>query len=368
MRHAPAERIAANRSRDGRNVARGESHAPGTALFPIVYNGLVVQKTTRCNAKCAMCYQFAGPRGSDLLGAAELTVEEIARLVVEAAELDILAPRFHLSGGEAFLDIEGCIELTSVARAAGFLDIMVTTNGYWAREEEKGRKICRRLREAGLTRLEISWDVWHTPFIRSTAVANCIRAGRDAGIEVLLRVLSSKSHSYQEALDLLPREALEQVDTIMCGPVLATGRAAEAIAADEFLASGDLDENCHRFLNLTITPTGDVSPCCAGLDHTEAQLCGNVRERSLASIVAGMNASPLLRTLVFGGVSRLRPILEDRGITLDAEYQNICHMCWSIFSDPASVQVLKSHFAGVQRHYAATQLAHAMWSLHAGKE
>ena len=342
-----------------------ESSSFGAAFIPIFYNGLVVEKTTRCNAKCAMCYQSAGPKGSDLLGIAELTAEEIARLVVEAAEIDVISPRFHLSGGEAFLDIEGCIELFAVARAAGFLDIMTTTNAYWARTEERARNICLRLREAGLTRMEISWDVWHLPFIQPAVIGNCIRACRSANIEVLLRILSSKSHSYQEALDFIPDEDIELVNSVMCGPVLPTGRAAEAIDPDEFHGSGDLDDNCHSFLSLTIGPTGEVSPCCAGLDHTEARLCGNVRERSLASIVSGMNASPLVRTLVFGGVSRLRPILEDRGFSLESDYRSICHMCWSVFSNPDHVQALKSHFAELQGRLVGAHAAYATWNLNA---
>ena len=331
---------------------------------PIFYNGLTVESTTRCNAKCGTCYQYAGPRGSDLLGRAELTPEEIARTVVEASQLADIVPRFHLSGGEAFLAVDRCVELLEVARVAGFFDIMTTTNAYFARTPEQAGKICRRLREAGLTRLEISWDYWHLPFIRPATIGNCIRAGHDCGMEVMLHVLTTKSHSTQEALDLLPRDCVERVNVVMCGPVMPIGRAAEAIDPDEIHGRAGLDGNCHSFLNLTVNPFGEVSPCCAGLDHTDARLCGNVRERPLASIVGAMSASPLLLTLVFGGVARLRPILEQRGLPLDADYRNICHMCWSIFSDPARVEAVKSHFveyqAEARRHFAATDLAYSM--------
>ena len=66
--------------------------APG-ASPPIFYNGLTVESTTRCNAKCATCYQYAGPKGSDLLGRGELTPEEIARTVVEASQLADIVPQ-----------------------------------------------------------------------------------------------------------------------------------------------------------------------------------------------------------------------------------------------------------------------------------
>ena len=169
----------------GAEAAQGRAGASaGTldaAAIPIFYGGFVVQTTTRCNAKCAMCYQSAGPRGSDLMGKAQLTFEEIARLIVEASGIDTIASRFHLSGGESFLDVDGCVELFRVARAAGFLDVMTTTNAYWAQAEERARDICLRLKEAGLTRMEISWDFWHLPWIRPLAVANCIRGLPEPG-------------------------------------------------------------------------------------------------------------------------------------------------------------------------------------------
>ena len=34
---------------------------PDRFLLPMMFNGLVVESTTRCNAKCGMCYQGAGP-------------------------------------------------------------------------------------------------------------------------------------------------------------------------------------------------------------------------------------------------------------------------------------------------------------------
>ena len=353
-----AERTVGNGPRpEGQGASNG-------GLMPIFYNSLAVTTTTRCNAKCATCYQYAGPKGSDLLGRGELSVEEIARTIVEASELEVVRPRFHLGGGESFLAIENCFEPLEVARIAGFLDIHTTTNGYWARKPDQGEIICRRLRQAGLTRLEISWDYWHLPYIEPATIANCIRAGHEAGLTVMLHVLSTKSHSYEEALDLLPPDCLGLVDVVMAGPVGPIGRASEAFDPEDIHGSSSLDANCHAALVLMIDAMGEVAPCCSGLDHTGSRLSGNVRERPLASIVADMNASPLMRTLVFGGVAQLRPILEQRGLALESDYHSICHMCWSIFSDPERTEAVKAHFAELQAggagRMAGAELALAM--------
>lgn len=316
--------------------------------MPIFYAGLVVENTTRCNAKCAMCYQSAGPKGSDGWGSQSLTTAEIKRLIVEASEIETLYPRFHLSGGEAFIDIDGCIELFTEARRAGFLDITTTTNAYWARKPARAREVCDRLRAAGVTSMEISWDYWHQPYVPGEAVSNCLEACDEFEIETNLRILCTKSHSYTEALSFLRPDALARASRISGGPVFATGRAAKTIPAEDFHRQNNIEGNCHSVLNLTVNARGNVYPCCAGLDQTD-YVFGNVREDSLVTIAERLNRSPVIRTVVFAGIASLVPLLERAGIDVGREYNGICHMCWSIFSNPDCIRALDAEIEAATR-------------------
>ena len=316
---------------------------------PLFFSGLVVENTTRCNAKCAMCYQSVGPKGSDTWGKAGLSVEDIAPVILEAAQLEVVYPRFHLSGGESFLNLQNCYDLFEIAKVSGFLEITTTTNAYWARKRDKAQAVATRLRSVGVTNIEISWDYWHLPFIPAEAITNCLDACREADIETNLRVLSTRSHSYHEALALLNPKSLHNASRITCGPVFATGRAAKEIKETEFHGHEDLTGSCHTFLNLTVNALGNVFPCCAGFDQTDNYLFGNVRDQSIIDIVESMNSSPLLRTLVIGGVKELASILNSGGISLDGNYQSICHMCWSIFSSPERVAQIEGYFDALQK-------------------
>lgn len=307
--------------------------------MPIFYAGLVVENTTRCNARCAMCYQSAGPKGSDTWGAQALTTAEIKRVIAEASRIETLHPRFHLSGGEAFIDIDGCIGIFTAARESGFLDITTTTNAYWANKPDRARAVCRRLRDAGVTSMEISWDYWHRPYVSGEAVSNCLEACEEYEIETNLRILCTKSHSYSEALSFLRPEAVARASRVSGGPVFATGRAAKMIPAEDFHRQNSIEGNCHSVLNLTVNARGNVYPCCAGLDQTD-YVFGNVREDSLTAIAERLNRSPVVRTVVFSGIAALVPLLERAGIDVGREYNGICHMCWSIFSNPDCVQAL----------------------------
>ena len=311
------------------------------ADMPLFFSGLVVENTTRCNARCAMCYQSAGPKGADTWGKAALETKEIKQLLRDAIRLETLYPRFHLSGGEAFLDIDACLELFEEARAVGFLDITTTTNAFWARTPARAREVVSRLRRAGVTSMEISWDYWHTPYVTGDAVSNCLVACAEEEIETNLRLLATRSHSYTEALDRLRPDAVACAGRITGGPVFATGRAARELDPDDFYRQTELDGNCHTVLNLTVNALGNVFPCCAGLDQTDNYVFGNIRERSIDDIVDRLERSALVRTIVFHGVASLLPLLERQGIDMGREYNGICHLCWSIFSRPECVQAIE---------------------------
>ena len=309
--------------------------------MPMSFNALVIEYTSRCNAKCAMCYQAAGPQGSDLIGKATLDVQTAERVIREAIEIETVAPRCHITGGEGFLNAGTLLHLVGVARDVGFADVTTTTNGFWARDLAHGVAMAARARKAGMTSMEISWDYWHEPYISADAVSNSLEACCDAGIEANLRILSSRSHSYADALRGLRPDVLELVGRITCAPVMPTGRGATEVPPGDVYAQGTLDDSCHGMLNLTVNARGSVSPCCSGLDQIAEQLFGNVTERPLREIVEALDRSLLARVLVFRGVGALATMIEETGVRVDGRYTSICHQCWSMFSDTTMILALE---------------------------
>jgi hypothetical protein len=311
-------------------------------LLPLTFQTLVIESTSRCNAKCGMCYQGAGPRGSDYIGDAALTVDEIKRVLRSAVGMPSLNKRFHMAGGESFIKLDECVEIFAHAAHIGFVDISCTTNAYWAADIFKANRIAQRLRDAGVLRMEISWDWWHGPYISPQAINNCLVACAANDIATNLRVLTTRSHSADEALAQLAPSALAQVTVATSAPVYQVGRAM-AIADTDIYASRE-DATCHTALNLTVNARGVVSPCCAGFDQTGADLFGNVHDRDLAEIADAINRSLLIRLVVFEGVASLRPILAALGEDTKARYSSICGMCFEIFSDKAKVDKLTRFF------------------------
>jgi hypothetical protein len=326
--------------------AGGSSPLQERFLLPMMFQALVVESTTRCNAKCGMCYQGAGPKGSDYLGDAALDVDDIKRVIRSGRSIPSLASRFHMAGGEAFIKIDECVEIFSYASALGWREVSCTTNAYWAADIAKAHGLARRLRDAGLQRAEISWDYWHGPHIPAHAINNCLHAMEANDIQTHLRLLTSRSHSAEEALAMLSPAALAKASAITSAPVFQVGRAMELPAQDIY--TSDQNATCHAALNLTVNARGFVYPCCAGFDQTNSELFGNVRDRDIADIAAEINRSLLVRLVVFEGINSLRPILQRLGEELKDQYSSICGMCFEVFSDPQRVRKLTDFFQQIE--------------------
>jgi len=313
------------------------------SAFPVFYNGLVLITTTRCNAQCGMCYQSAGPKGSPLMGKARLDLPVLERAVREAAGIDAVAPRFHLAGGEAFMDMDACLRLIRCARDAGYELVSATTNAFWAKDIANARKVAEACVEAGLDLFEISWDHWHKPWIAPACIDNCITVCAEVGIETNLRLLTTRNHRIPEALGELDPAARAKASVITSGPVTGSGRGAALGDNELFVGASPIDGGCHSMLHLTINPTGEVMPCCAGIDQTGQRFFGNVKEESLFDIVDRMQHSALLRILVFDGVASFLPILEEAGLSPGKDFVGMCDLCWSVFADNDRTRAIEDH-------------------------
>ncbi len=330
-------------------------------IFPMRFNSLVIETTTRCNAKCAMCYQSSGPKGHDLLGIKELKTDILKKVIADSTKIPNLESRLHLAGGEAFLNEEQVFELLSHGRNVGFENITMTTNAFWGSSEERANRICERLSECGMTDLEISWDYWHLAYIEPERVNRVLKVCQEHSIDTTLRVLTSKNHSVGEALSLLGDGWL-YAEKVLPGKVFGSGRAESDLEVGElFNETVGKYQTCHSFLNLTVNATGEVYPCCAGLDQTNHIQLGNVYQEAINTIAKRMTNNLWLRQLVFDGVVSIESVVREknRKFVVDDE-KGMCTRCWKLFSDSPAVDTVKQHGRDVGERIIKEAFAHVL--------
>ena len=129
---------------------------------------LRISITNRCNVKCFYCHHD-GIVPQDY----EMTPQEIERIVTVAKELGI--EKIRLSGGEPLVR-EDIIDMVSRIAKVGFRDISLTTNGILL------DKYAEKLHEAGLTRVNVSFDTLNPDTYRFITKRNYMENAK-AGIQ-----------------------------------------------------------------------------------------------------------------------------------------------------------------------------------------
>jgi MoaA/NifB/PqqE/SkfB family radical SAM enzyme len=293
------------------------------------FSAFALMLTDKCNARCAHCYGDYGPKGNS-----RLPISEAIELIDQAAPIECIERNFVAAGGETFLFFDDLVCVVQYAANRGFKP-SITTNAFWGKPYERAWSWMKRLKEAGLVKLEISADSFHQKHIPIEAPRNVIRAAKECGLEtVMLRCQVTENTTLRDALQNLGIGDLANT-IVVSSPVVPMGRAEQEISADEvFLESAYPRGCCEDALTLTITVQGDVFPCCAGSELCPPLCLGNVTRESLATIVNRAHSNIMLRTLASVGPARLSALIEESNLNhlLLPAYTNACHLCYHIFS------------------------------------
>lgn len=338
------------------NIEQKNSHLLGSGSAynfyrmqsnPIHYLSLVIEITDKCNAKCDMCYQSAKISNSHVID-----VEVAKKCIREAAESPYVGPRFHAVGGEAFLYPNVLFPLFEEAKKTGFSEISATSNCFWAKTEASADAMCSRMKAAGVTLLELSWDFWHAQHNPPECINNCLKYCKKYGIYTNLRFLTSKNHNIEESIKKLDPFAVRHASQITSSNVMPSGRAVEGIPREEFYGKTDgISGICADMMVLTVNSYGEVFPCCVGFDVCHNCNFGNINDMSILDIIDNMNSDPMLRQLVFMGSESYYKILVDNGCEVpeESKFINLCDFCHFIFSDAQKVKILREHFERIQQ-------------------
>ncbi|MCE8021219.1 GTP 3',8-cyclase MoaA [Halomonas sp. MCCC 1A11036] len=197
-----------------------------------------ISVTDRCDFRCVYCMS---EEMTFLPRAQILTLEELG--MVARAFVEMGVEKIRLTGGEPLVrrGIDQLIEQTSAL--PGLRDLAMTTNGAGL------VKHARRLREAGLNRLNISLDTLDPQRFRQLTrtgdlgrVLDGLRAAREAGFErIKLNAVILKGRNDDEVLDLVEFARAEGVDLsfieeMPLGDVSDHSRAETFCSSDEVKA------------------------------------------------------------------------------------------------------------------------------------
>lgn len=299
--------------------------------YEFSFNALVIETTYLCNARCRHCYLNCGPDADP----ERMPVFKVKQLIDEASTLPNIKKHLHLGGGEATIYWDEVIEILEHAKMRGFTNSIVT-NGFWGRDYNQALSKVAELKRVGVFEIEFSVDAMHNEFVSPHAISNIIRAAKKADIRIVLRMCTTKVHTAADLLENISSD--DQKDIIIAiSKVVPVGRAKfEIPLTDIWVDPGIPIGACYQVLNLTVTPSGDVFPCCVGGESCRSLKLGNCYEQSLKDIMKSLRGNFLIRTLIHTGPAYYAALIQQEGLgnKLLSNYSNYCHLCNHIFTDP----------------------------------
>ena len=291
--------------------------------------------TYRCPSRCACCYVFSGPDVHG--GATEMSVESALSHWRAVRNLAGDRGRVHITGGEPFSDYERLRQILQAACKQRLVGLeKIETNAYWCSEPGLVRRRLGELAELGLTKLQISTDIYHQQYIPIERVRLGIRIGREVlgadGVQVRWRDFLSEPVLVGGLSDSQRAEAFAAALSRRGERLL--GRAAEELAS--LFPSRDYDsfadDNCVRSLlgarHVHVDGAANVfSGTCLGIILAKAN-----GRMGLDAIWLGFDyrQHPIMSVLVDQGPWGLAELARHQGYLPRVGYAGKCHLCFDV--------------------------------------
>ncbi len=275
-------------------------------------NSLHVLLTYQCNYECDHCFVWGSPRQSGMFSLAQL--EDVFRQALAVPTIS----EFYFEGGETFIYHPVLVKAVWHAHDLGFRTGIVT-NGYWASGVDEALIWLRPLRDAGLDRIEISYDPLHGNPESEPDDHPGLEAARRLGLPANLITVDLPT-TYRDPESATPGEPL------VGGNVMYRGRAAVHLTGGLPRQPWNLFTECpYEALDdpgrVHLDPFGNLH-LCQGL------VMGNMWERPLAQIIAEYTPQthPIADPLLAGGPTEL---VNRYDLPHEDGYVDACHLCYT---------------------------------------
>ena len=294
----------------------------------MLYNGLGLMITDRCNAACASCGLKCGPDGKNVIS------QELAeRLIDEIVAMDF--ETLGVTGGEPFLYPELMFEILEYAKKAGIKNRYVATNGFWGGwDDKKLDETAKRLKEC-VNHVSISFDSFHAEYVSEASIWRAADILKKHRIEYKIYVADVYGkRGAGPFISSLGEKGMYNIFNII--PLGPYGKAA-SLPSDLFVKMFHWNETvCNPMGILSVGPDGTVYPCCSPAVADTGQSLGNIHNASLAELLSGKENMRLINTMSKPAAFQkmLTYVKEELGAELPEEVIEGCELCNLIFQDP----------------------------------
>ncbi len=291
----------------------------------MLYRNLAITLTRKCNASCDICCFSSSPSCNECLD--EEAVKKFISSCADVPEIKFIA----FTGGEPFLDYELLLRLVKFSSSI-VKKSTVITNCFWAKDLHIAYERLAELKQAGVVRVNLSYDRYHSKFIPSANVRNVIEACNGLSLPVQIGLVCLKGERIGSLIDELMDEGLNVIfQTVPCLPV---GAARKNIDEDLFLKK-ELRSPlpCLYDGNLVVSYDGKIYPCCSQMVLDTALCVGDYRNDSVRDVLKRVKNNGILYLLRNRGVDFFLDEAKRLGIDVPDKIVNQCELCSILFNE-----------------------------------
>ncbi|MBA1148590.1 radical SAM protein [Ectothiorhodospiraceae bacterium WFHF3C12] len=285
---------------------------------------ITIITTYQCNAACADCCFECGPH---LRG--RLSSKEITQFIQEARDTFPDLEVVVFSGGEPLLLGQDLFESIQAAKQLA-LTSRVVTNGYWGKTKRSALKTAERLKESGLSEINISTGRDHLNYISKEAVLGSVIALAHQEVPNLVTVESDdEQNSILTELLADPdiRRIQESNPSLLRFQVNSWMPFHDDSQRRQIPPKQSVDVPCQQlFNNLVLTPYRQISACCGlTFEHIDELKMGRLGEAPLEDYYKAQLEDFLKIWIKTDGPVRIIEKLS--GFELPAPENGIHHIC-----------------------------------------
>ncbi len=311
---------------------------PGSREFALMLS-------RRCNIECRHCGIESHPRIGD-----HMPIELAERLITDAARIADFG-KITFTGGEPFMRPDDLERLIGLCTRLG-LATRVVTNGFWARNKDRGMEILGRMCAAGLTEINFSADRFHLEFLAPETLRNAFHCAKAHGLHRIVSFVTTGEQEPVEEFSTLygiPEEELFDLRVILddedlvnafgaehilvyYGGLIGLGRAEREAHECRYHPLDMFERNrpCGEIVNKpVIYPDGAFQACCCAGGKISSFTVGNVNEDSLEALYDRMQKRPHYRLINTHGPRVLMDEIAAAhpGLIEQTEFTSICEVC-----------------------------------------
>jgi MoaA/NifB/PqqE/SkfB family radical SAM enzyme len=141
---------------------------------------------SKCNARCAHCCVSSSPDATANLD------DDLVDSIIDDLLREPNVREVGLTGGEPLIRRSRTMSIIARVTASGRIAACVT-NGFWGVSRRAADRALEEFEEAGLRELTLSYDDFHSPYIKPERIRNILDAAHDRRIKVALNMNSARA-------------------------------------------------------------------------------------------------------------------------------------------------------------------------------